>query len=181
VDLLELTRVGDVMEKDVPTVPAEMKVIELSNLIARGDTIISSRQATLILDRDNKLSGIITRGDILRVLRESLAGTMTVLEAGQTNLIVAYEDESLHDAAARMLKHNIGRLPVVDRQDPRRVIGYLGRASILSAQAKFYEEEEIRGRGPIVPSIFEKGLHSLSAGKILKSDAAKSHSNQNGL
>jgi len=174
VDLLELTRVGDVMEKDVPSVSAEMKVIELSNLIARGDTVLSRRQATLILDQENKLTGIITRGDLLRVLRESLTGPMTVLEAGQTNLIVAYADESLHDAAARMLKHDIGRLPVVERQDPRRAIGYLGRASILAAQARFYEEESVRGRGPIVPSIFEKALHSLSSDKIAKNNAAES-------
>jgi len=174
VDLLELTRVGDVMEKEVPMVPAEMKVIELSNLIARGDTVLSRRQATLILDHENKLIGIITRGDLLRVLRESLASPMTVLEAGQTNLIVAYEDESLHDAAARMLKHDIGRLPVVARQDPRRAIGYLGRASILSAQARFYEEESVRSRGPIVPSIFEKNLHGLSSEKMVKNNAPES-------
>ena len=174
VDLLELTRVGDVMEKEVPTVPAEMKVIELSNLIARGDTVLSRRQATLILDHENKLTGIITRGDLLRVLRESLASPTTVLEAGQTNLIVAYEDESLHDAAARMLKHDIGRLPVVARQDPRRAIGYLGRASILSAQARFYEEESVRSRGPIVPSIFEKAPHSLSSQKMTKNYAPES-------
>lgn len=167
VDLLELTRVGDVMDKDVPTVPADMKVVELSNLIAQGNTPISRRQATLILDKENKLIGIITRGDILRYLRESLAGTMTVLEAGQTKMIVAYEDESLHDAAARMLKYDIGRLPIVDREDPRRIVGYLGRASILIAQAKFYEEEEVRGRGPM-PSALERTLDGLAPDRFLK-------------
>jgi CBS domain-containing protein len=156
VDLLELTLVGDVMDKEVPTVPAEMTVIELSNRIAKGDSVIARRQATLILDNENKLAGIITRGDILRALRDNLAGTMTVLDAGQMKLVVAYENESLHDAAARMLKHDIGRLPVVDRQDPRRIIGYLGRASIMIAQAKFYEEEEVRGQGPIIPSVLKK-------------------------
>jgi chloride channel protein, CIC family len=176
VDLLELTLVGDVMDKEVPSVPAQMKVAELSNLIAKGDTAISRRQATLIVDHDNKLAGIITRGDILRVLRESLTSAVTVLEAGQTNLIVAYADESLHEAAARMLKHDIGRLPVVERQDARQVIGYLGRSGILTAQAKFYEEEEVRGRGPIIPSIFEKAISGLSAEKIAKANAAKSQS-----
>jgi H+/Cl- antiporter ClcA len=177
VDLLELTRVGDVMDKDVPSVPPEMKVIELSNLIAKGDTAISRRQATLILDRDNKLVGIITRGDILRVLRDPMMAAMTVLDAGHSKLIVAYDDESLHEAAARMLKHDIGRLPVVDRQDPLRVIGYLGRASILTAQAKFYEEEEVRGRGPIVPSIFEKAIAGFSHEKTVKNDPTKPDSN----
>jgi CBS domain-containing protein len=152
VDLLELTRVGDVMDKDLPIVHSEMSVTELSSRIADGDPEISRRQGTLILDKENKLAGIITRGDILRTMRLNAAGTMTVLEAGQTNLVVAFEDESLHEAAARMLKHNIGRLPVVERQNRRQVIGYLGRASILTAQARFYEEEEVRGRGPIMPS-----------------------------
>jgi CBS domain-containing protein len=153
VDILELTRVGDVMDRDAPTVLSTTSVTELSNRIADGDPEISRRQAILILDGEEKLAGIITRGDILRVMRQNAAKPMTVLQAGQTNLIVAYEDESLHEAAARMLKHNIGRLPVVERQNPRRVTGYLGRGGILTAQARFYEEEEIRGSGPIIPSM----------------------------
>jgi len=168
VDLLELTRVGDVMDKDVPIVPLNTTVAELSNRIAQGDPLIARRQATLILDPENKLAGIITRGDILRVLRESMTSPVTVIEAGETELVVAYADESLHDAASRMLKHDIGRLPVVDREDPRRVVGYLGRAAILAAQAKFYEEEEVRARGPIVPTALEKALSGFAHEKLLK-------------
>ncbi|HWC58862.1 MAG TPA: chloride channel protein [Verrucomicrobiae bacterium] len=177
VDLLELTRVGDVMEKDIPVVPLTTTVVELSNRIAQGDPTIAHRQATLIIDAENKLVGIITRGDILRVLRESLSVPMTVLDAGETELIVAYEDESLHDAASRMLKHDIGRLPVVDRQDPRRAIGYLGRSAILAAQAKFYEEEEVRARGPIIPNALEKALAGMKADKLLKKNAADARAN----
>jgi len=177
VDLLDLTRVGDVMDKDLPMVPPTTTVAELSNRIAQGDPTISKRQATLIVGEDKKLIGIITRGDILRVLRESLSGTVTVLEAGETKLIVAYEDESLHDAAARMLKHDIGRLPVVDRQDPQHAIGYLGRVAILAAQAKFYEEEEVRTRGPIVPSALEKALSGLKSDKMLKKNATDASAN----
>ena len=33
-----------------------------------------------------------------------------------------------------MLRAKVGRLPVVDRDAPRSVLGYLGRAEILSAQ-----------------------------------------------
>ena len=72
---------------------------------------------------------------------------MTVLDAGSTNLIVAYEDETLHDAIARMLRHDIGRLPVVDRFNTKKVIGYLGRASILAARERYHREEEFRERG----------------------------------
>ena len=48
---------------------------------------------------------------------------------------------------ARMLRHNIGRLPVVDRANAKRVIGYLGRASILGARERYHREEEQRERG----------------------------------
>ena len=181
VDLLELTRVADVMDKDVPIVPAETTVLELSNRIAQNDPKIAVRQATLIVDHEQKLIGIITRGDILRSLRESMTGTMTVLEAGESKLVVAYEDESLHDAAVRMLKHDIGRLPVVDRQDPRRVIGYLGRSAILTAQARFYEEEEVRGRGLSLPPMLQRTLAGFGGHKLAKKNGANARPNESGV
>ena len=63
---------------------------------------------------------------------------------------VSYPDEVLHDAMARMLKCGIGRLPVVDRNDARRVLGYLGRGDILAARLRNLEEEELRHRGPLL-------------------------------
>ena len=56
-------------------------------------------------------------------------------------------DETLHDAIARMLRHNVGRLPVVERSNRRKVVGYLGRASILAARERYHHAEEVRERG----------------------------------
>ena len=42
--------------------------------------------------------------------------------------------EPLHDAIAKMLKRDWGRLPVVLREDERHVVGYLGRGDILAAR-----------------------------------------------
>jgi len=151
VDLLELMRVGEAMDKDAPTIPSDMTVAELSRRITNGDPVISRRQGTLILDKEGKLAGIITRGDVVRSLQQSPAGTMTVLEAGKQDLVVAYPDETLQDAIARMLRHDIGRLPVVSRQETGAVLGYLGRASILAARVRYQQEEEVRSRGPIFP------------------------------
>jgi CBS domain-containing protein len=46
-----------------------------------------------------------------------------------------------------MLSRGVGRLPVVDEDDPTRVVGYLGRAAILSARMKIHEEETVLQRG----------------------------------
>jgi chloride channel protein, CIC family len=147
IDPFELVRVRDVMDKGVPTVAAGMRVSELSDRIARGDPDFSRRQGTLIVDKQNRLVGIITRGDMVRALQQNETAEMTVAEAGTTDLVVAFADEPVHAALTKMLNRDIGRLPVVKRDDPARPIGYLGRAEILSARRRPHEEENIRQRG----------------------------------
>ena len=147
IDPFELARVRDVMDKDVTTVPASMKLTELSDRIAQGDYELNRRQGTLIVDDQNRLIGIITRGDIVRALRQTQTAGLTVAQAGSTDLTVAFSDEPLHAALTKMLHRNVGRLPVVERKNPARVVGYLGRAAILSARMRLHEEEHIRQKG----------------------------------
>jgi chloride channel protein, CIC family len=141
--------VSDVMGTDVPIVSAETTVRELSDRIAKNDPIISKRQGTLVIDADQNLAGIVTRGDLIQALANQSCGDISVLEIGKTDLVVAYPDETLHDAIAKMLKHDIGRLPVVNRQKPNRAIGYIGRADVLNARMRLHEEEEARSQGPV--------------------------------
>ena len=50
-------------------------------------------------------------------------------------------------ASAKMLRNNIGRLPVVDRKNARRVVGYLGRPGIMAARLRRLDEERVREPG----------------------------------
>jgi len=147
IDPFELARVRDVMDRDVPTIPATMKVTELSNRLADGDAALNRRQGILLVDEQQRLAGIITRGDIVRALTKNSMDNLTVAEAGSTELIVTYPDEPLHAALTKMLRENVGRLPVVEPARPDHIVGYLGRAAILSARMKLHEEENIRQRG----------------------------------
>ena len=72
---------------------------------------------------------------------------MTVMDVGKENLIVTYPDELLFEAVEKMVKSNIGRLPVVERNHPQKLVGYLGRAAIMSARLKHLEEENVREPG----------------------------------
>jgi CBS-domain-containing membrane protein len=101
----------------------------------------------MIVDAEGKLAGVITRGDVLRALDEDAAGASTVLDAGSRNVIVTYPDEVLSEATARMLRNNVGRLPVVERSDPRRIVGYLGRHGIMAARHRRLQEEYVREPG----------------------------------
>jgi chloride channel protein, CIC family len=90
---------------------------------------------------------------VLRALQQDPEGNATVLEAGNHTLIVTYPDELLHDAMEKMLKHNVGRLPVVERGDPARVVGYLGRSCILDARLRHHHEEVVREKSRSVGSL----------------------------
>ncbi len=146
-DVLQQIRVAETMDQDVAQVPAEMLVSELSDRIARRDPVLSRHQGILVSDAAGKLAGIVTRGDLLRALDQDPSGSMTVLDAGSKDLVVTYPDELLHEASAKMLRQNIGRLPVVDRNDPTQVVGYLGRKGILAARLQRLEEEHVREPG----------------------------------
>jgi H+/Cl- antiporter ClcA len=146
-DALTQVTVGETMEKDPPVIAADTKVGVVAERIARHDPAVVRRQALLILDDADKLVGIITRGDVLRALDKDSSGAMTVQEAGSTHLAVTFADELVSEAAAKLLRFDIGRLPVVDRADERRVIGYLGRAAILAARLRRFQDEHVRERG----------------------------------
>ncbi|HEY2799855.1 MAG TPA: chloride channel protein [Chthoniobacterales bacterium] len=147
VDVLEMLRVRDVMEPDVPLIPGSTPLPRYAARIASGDPLVCTHQGTLLANEKGELAGIITRGDVVRAFDRSHDETMTVLDAGSKNLRLAYPDENLRDAVARMLRHDIGRLPVVDRDNEKNVVGYLGRSGILAARERYHREEELRERG----------------------------------
>jgi len=146
-DVLQQMVVSETMDREAPVLPAGIPVRELAERIARHEPEVSRHQGMLLMDADKRLAGIITRGDILRSLDEDPSGAMSLLEAGSRKMIVTHPDETLHEAAAKMLRNNIGRLPVVDRKDPQHVVGYLGRPGIMAARLHRLHEEHVREPG----------------------------------
>ena len=146
-DILQQLLVRDVMDSNPPTVPGTMLLKELADRIAQGDPLLTRHQAIPVLGEDGKVVGIITRGDVLRGLEQSDEENVTVMEAASSNLLVTYPDEPLYEAVTTMLKNDIGRLPVVSRENPQKLIGYLGRAAVLQARLRRISEENVREPG----------------------------------
>jgi CBS domain-containing protein len=147
VNPLHLLRVGEVMEKDVPTVPASLPVQGLFERLAEEDPILARRQEWAVVDDDDRLIGLVTRGDLVRALEREDGEVATVLDLKARPLIVTYADELLEEATAKMIAHDIGRLPVVDREDPTRMIGLLGRAGVMAVWLHATREEQTRDSG----------------------------------
>lgn len=151
-DALTQVTVGETMVKEAPVIAADTKVGALAERIARHDPAVARHEALLILDGAGRLAGIITRGDVLRALDKDSSGTATVQEAGSTKLIVTYPDELVSEAAGKLLRYDLGRLPVVNRGDETQVVGYLGRSAILAARLLRFHDEHVREPGWLAKS-----------------------------
>ena len=135
IDILEKLRVKDAMTGDVITVSPKDKVSYVSSLIDKykhlGYPVISK----------GDIVGIITARDIASV-PVSERDTTEIGDISSNNLVVAYSDETLYDAMHKMVEADIGRLPVVDRKNPKKLVGILTKSDITVAYVK--EEERIR-------------------------------------
>jgi H+/Cl- antiporter ClcA len=146
-DVLSQARVAETMEQELPTILADTTVGALAERIAQHDPVVARHEALLILDDSGRLAGIITRGDLLRALDKDSSGAMTVQQAGSTRLVVTHPDELVSEAASKMLRHDIGRLPVVERDDNRKAVGYLGRSGVMAARLRRFQDEHVREPG----------------------------------
>lgn len=110
-----------------------IETIGIDEPISRLRTRAVSHQGFPVLDREGLLYGVITRRDFLDPARpdETSAGELVSRPPA-----VIFLDNSLRDAADQMVREDVGRLPVVSRDNPRRIVGFLTRSDILSAHEK---------------------------------------------
>jgi CIC family chloride channel protein len=147
INALKQLNVEEVMVRDVATIRPEGSIRAAADRFAEGDLKSSRHHALPIVDSGGRLQGIVTQGDLLRALHADPSGQMSVLDAGTSSLVVAYPDERVFDAVTKMLENNIGRLPVVDRQDTRRMVGYINRANVMGSWRGHLHEESVREHG----------------------------------
>ncbi len=165
INALKQLRVEEVMARDVATVLPETTVLAAADRFATGDLKSSRHHALPIVDSSGRLQGLATQGDLLRALQADPAGEMSVLDAGARSLVVTYPDERVFDAVTKMLENNIGRLPVVDRKDAQRMVGYINRANVMGSWRGHLHEESVREQGWL-GNLGANGNHRGNAGMV---------------
>jgi chloride channel protein, CIC family len=146
-NVMKQIKVGEIMAEGVVTVSPEETVRAVADRMASGDPRLMRHRALPIVSQDGRLLGIVTQGDILRGLEENLAVDLPVIEVGSRSLIVAHPDESAFNALTKMLMNNVGRLPVVDRKNPEKMVGYINRAAVMACWGHHLHQESWRDAG----------------------------------
>jgi chloride channel protein, CIC family len=156
VDPLERVSLGEVMTRNVITIPAAMPVVELLRRYFHSGGM-HKHQAYPVVDEKGLVLGVITRTNLLEdwvargmnLDRVSDVATMSVIIAYdliQRPPLIAFAWESCRTAAERMAEAGVGRLIVVAEDDRHKMIGIVSRSDLLKPRAREVEEEIKRER-----------------------------------
>jgi len=107
-------------------------------VIDAGITLINHRSHTaLVVDAQEHLIGLVTLQDINRAISRAEATvspqditSQTLADICTTEILYAYQDESIAEALYRMGARGLHQLPVVDRENPDQIIGLLEQEGI---------------------------------------------------
>jgi CBS domain-containing protein len=141
-DALARHTVGEVMTVEAKTVPLSLPLKHLFGLFY-GHPGRAKHQGYPVVDETGRLVGMVTRSDLPEFSLSIELAWLVVEDVMSTRPpIVAFPEESLRQAAKRMLMAGIGRLPVVRPESPDKVVGILTRSDVLKALAQPAEKSE---------------------------------------
>jgi CBS domain-containing protein len=143
VDPFEILVVRDVMQTKVLAFPASMTVNSLLSKISANP---HRQRLYPVVDDRERLIGVVTRGDVHDWADKHPQGDVPLVELARAHTVSTYPDEPLRIAADRMAATGLTRLPVVDRNDPGRLVGMLTLNDLLTARARCLDDEQRRER-----------------------------------
>ncbi len=124
VEVLDGIAVGEVMRQDTAAIRESDSLEKASDLLEK-----TRRHGLPVVNARGKLVGILSLQDIDRAENKEV----NVKEVYTRDVLTAFPDETLSDALRRMSERDIGRLPVVSREDKQKLLGVLRRADVIHA------------------------------------------------
>ena len=146
VDPYQLTRVSEVMVRDVATLAADLPVGQAVAVLAQGKHRIYP-----VVDAAGRPVGCVSRADaLLWKVEGGHDGERLGERVSDASLATIYPDDVVAHAVDVMLATGGGRLPVVDAQTGS-LVGLLTRKDLLRVRAAVTRSESERAAFPIFP------------------------------
>jgi H+/Cl- antiporter ClcA/CBS domain-containing protein len=142
VDPLEALRVRDVMQPSVVVLDGQQPLRDVAASLhadrGRGQRLYP------VVTPEGAFVGVVTRVDLETAAREGPTGIRLADAARKAEVV--RPDEPLRRVAYRMAETGLTRLPVVDRDDPSRLLGMLSLRDLLKARQRDLDTEQRRER-----------------------------------
>lgn len=139
-DALDQVFVRNVCSSGVTALKAEDSVQAVRDWLASG-VAGTSHQGFPVLDEHGTLVGVLTRRNLVD---PAVPGEQTIRQTIRMMPKYVYDDCTVRQAADHMVNHGIGRLPVVSRTTPPRVIGMITRSDVLSVFKRRAQQQEVQ-------------------------------------
>ncbi len=153
VDVMESVRVSEVMQKELTKLAIDTPIDMLAEKF-----IETGRHGFAVMDDGDSLYGIVSLEDYRKaVLQNKDHRKMTVGEIASQAIVSVYPDETVGTALRRMAPRDISRLPVVERDNPRHILGMVRRNDIVQAY-----ELGVTSREDIHLSVSEARIREVS-------------------
>jgi CBS domain-containing protein len=174
VDPLEIIFVREAMRTEIVALSDTYSYLDLERILHNPDSLANHRQRLYpIVDLEQHLKGVATLKDLQQFLHEGHAPGSEEITANQsgngtyhsdtgnkqdediqkvplhfkrTDPVIAYPDEPLRVVINRMAETGYTRLPVVERNGQRTLIGMISLFDLLKARGRSLEEEHHRER-----------------------------------
>jgi chloride channel protein, CIC family len=137
-DFLERISVGEVASPQVVSLRANQTLGEVRAWIA-NHAPGSMHHGFPVVDQRERLIGLINQRDLLE---PDQPDSKRVGELVRGPFVVSFKDNSLRQAIDLMAKEGLGRVPVVERENPQKLAGILSDSDVRSAIRAWLEESE---------------------------------------
>jgi chloride channel protein, CIC family len=147
IDPLEILFVREVMRTNVVALPADSTLEQARELIRPGHRP-HGQHIFPVVDNETCVLGVVSRNHMLRLFEETQFGgpKKRLAEIASGNPVVAYADEPLRVVVYRMVESGFTRLPVVEPDGEKRLVGMVSLDDLLRARSRNLEEERSRER-----------------------------------
>ncbi|MBU6442994.1 MAG: chloride channel protein [Alphaproteobacteria bacterium] len=143
VDPFEVMRVSEIMAKPVDSLPATLPIAEAVTFFD-AEAGVRRHKSYPVVDDDYRLVGVVSRSDVLRWTRDGWDNGETLRDHADTaRLFVGFADEPVGALADRMASADIGRAPIIDRQNGQ-LVGLVARRDLLRVRAQAAQQEQQR-------------------------------------
>jgi CIC family chloride channel protein len=128
IDVMQGVLVGEAMTTNLDTVDADLSLVDLDRAFHE-----THHHGFPVLDSHGDLFGVVTVQDLERAKERGSIEGLHVRDIATRQILVTYADEPVWAALKRLGIRDVGRLPVVDRQNPQRLVGLIRRYDIVRA------------------------------------------------
>ncbi len=118
-------RVRDVMQSEFGYVAPQQTISEAL------EVMFKNRYHDVLVERDGQLQGVVTWNELMKVTPEQRS--MLTVERMPLRTITVSADDSILEANKIIIREHIDLVPVIDRQNPTKVVGVLTSEALASA------------------------------------------------